>query len=69
MLVSKRYRKPVELEFATDVELLPVQSALHTFVKRLYVLAVIRIGEREHGIAVHHLHKFVVQIAAHALRW
>ena len=67
--VGQRDRQTVVFHLAAYFEILAGQTFFHTLVPVGHVLLVVGVGQREHGIFVLHLTEFLVQVAAHALRW
>ena len=68
LLIYQRYAEAVKLQFTANIKRLAAQSLIHAVVKGLHIGTVIRVGERQHWVAVAHLDKLMAQVAAHSLR-
>ena len=67
--IRQRNRQSIVFKFATHLEFLAHKSTRHLFEPLLYVLFVIGVGQRQHGIFVCNLPEFAVQVGTNALGW
>ena len=68
LFVSERNGQAVILQLTANIKRFTAQSVAHTLIKGLHIGTIVGIGQRKHRIAVLHLLKIVIQVAAHPLR-
>ena len=67
LLVMQADAQSVELQFAANLKGFAMQSLTHPLVELRHLLAVIGIGQTEHGTLVHHRLKVVAEVRPHSL--